>query len=188
MGEEYGEIAPFQYFVSHADPDLVEAVRRGRADESADFRAQGTPPDPNDVATFANSRLRHELRGKAPHRAMRSYYKELLRLRRNTPALAELDKDAMEVCGSDAQQVLAVRRWAGPSEALLAMNFGGEDVTIRVPGIGSRWRLALCSADTAWEGPGHTLPATLDSTGSAQLPGKTLALYIKNEKNEEAAL
>ena len=27
MGEEYGETAPFQYFVSHSDPGLVEAVR-----------------------------------------------------------------------------------------------------------------------------------------------------------------
>jgi maltooligosyltrehalose trehalohydrolase len=29
MGEEYGETAPFQYFTSHGDPALVEAVRRG---------------------------------------------------------------------------------------------------------------------------------------------------------------
>ena len=27
MGEEYGEIAPFEYFVSHSDPGLIEAVR-----------------------------------------------------------------------------------------------------------------------------------------------------------------
>ena len=30
MGEEYGETAPFLYFVSHQDPALVEAVRQGR--------------------------------------------------------------------------------------------------------------------------------------------------------------
>ena len=29
MGEEYGETAPFLYFVSHGDPGLVEAVRAG---------------------------------------------------------------------------------------------------------------------------------------------------------------
>ncbi len=29
MGEEYGETAPFQFFVSHGDPDLIEAVRHG---------------------------------------------------------------------------------------------------------------------------------------------------------------
>ncbi len=28
MGEEYAETAEFLYFVSHSDPDLVEAVRK----------------------------------------------------------------------------------------------------------------------------------------------------------------
>ena len=35
MGEEYGETAPFPYFVSHSDPDLIEAIRRGRREEFA---------------------------------------------------------------------------------------------------------------------------------------------------------
>ncbi|MEJ2051114.1 MAG: malto-oligosyltrehalose trehalohydrolase, partial [Calditrichota bacterium] len=30
MGQEYGEEAPFLYFVSHSDPDLIQAVREGR--------------------------------------------------------------------------------------------------------------------------------------------------------------
>jgi maltooligosyltrehalose trehalohydrolase len=30
MGEEYGETNPFPYFVSHSDPDLIQAVRNGR--------------------------------------------------------------------------------------------------------------------------------------------------------------
>ena len=30
MGEEYAETSPFQYFVSHQDPGLIEAVRKGR--------------------------------------------------------------------------------------------------------------------------------------------------------------
>src|SRR5205085_10531548 len=37
MGEEYGETAPWQYFTSHGDPDLIEAVRRGRRQGFADF-------------------------------------------------------------------------------------------------------------------------------------------------------
>ena len=38
MGEEYGETAPFPYFISHSDPNLIEAVRQGRRDE---FKAFG---------------------------------------------------------------------------------------------------------------------------------------------------
>ena len=30
-GEEYGETAPFLYFVSHSDPKLLEQVGKGRA-------------------------------------------------------------------------------------------------------------------------------------------------------------
>src|SRR5436853_3841728 len=60
MGEEYGETAPFQYFVSHSDPALIEAVRRGRKSEFAAFGWSAEPPDPQDEGTFARSRLNHD--------------------------------------------------------------------------------------------------------------------------------
>src|SRR5574341_367200 len=43
MGEEYGEEAPFLYFVSHSDPDLIEAVRKGRKQEFTAFNWKGNP-------------------------------------------------------------------------------------------------------------------------------------------------
>jgi len=33
MGEEYGETAPFQYFTSHSDKDLIKAISEGRKKE-----------------------------------------------------------------------------------------------------------------------------------------------------------
>ncbi|PYV01833.1 MAG: malto-oligosyltrehalose trehalohydrolase, partial [Acidobacteria bacterium] len=41
MGEEYGETAPFQYFVDHSDPALIELVREGRRKDFARFDWQG---------------------------------------------------------------------------------------------------------------------------------------------------
>ena len=41
MGEEYGETAPFLYFIEHGDPELVEAVRAGRRRE---FERSGCRP------------------------------------------------------------------------------------------------------------------------------------------------
>ena len=38
MGEEYGEDAPFLYFINHSDPSLIEAVRKGRREEWAAFQ------------------------------------------------------------------------------------------------------------------------------------------------------
>jgi len=52
MGEEYGETSPFQYFVSHSDEALIEAVRKGRRDEFASFHWEGevwTSPDLTDT-------------------------------------------------------------------------------------------------------------------------------------------
>jgi maltooligosyltrehalose trehalohydrolase len=57
MGEEYGETAPFQYFIEHGDPDLIEAVRQGRRREFAHFGWNPEDiPDPQDSATFERSR------------------------------------------------------------------------------------------------------------------------------------
>src|SRR5207244_2862263 len=63
MGEEYGETSPFQYFTSHLDPALVEAVRKGRTEEFRSFGWEGAVPDPSEPATFLRSRLNHSLAG-----------------------------------------------------------------------------------------------------------------------------
>ncbi|NIT53369.1 MAG: malto-oligosyltrehalose trehalohydrolase, partial [candidate division Zixibacteria bacterium] len=46
MGEEYGERAPFLYFVDHGDENLIKAVRQGRKAEFKEFKWKGEPPDP----------------------------------------------------------------------------------------------------------------------------------------------
>ena len=71
MGEEYGETTPFPYLISHSDPALIDAVRRGRRMEFAAFEWQGEMPDPQDETTFLSAKLRHELRagGTAPNSA-----------------------------------------------------------------------------------------------------------------------
>ena len=97
MGEEWGEQAPFQYFTSHSDAALIEAVRRGRAREFAAFRWQGEPPDPQDEATFLRCKLDHSLKQTEPHRTLWEFYQELIKLRKTLPALRRLSKEHMEV-------------------------------------------------------------------------------------------
>jgi maltooligosyltrehalose trehalohydrolase len=58
MGEEYGELAPFQFFTNHIDPDIAEATRKGRREEFASFADFGGDiPDHEDPATFMRSKL-----------------------------------------------------------------------------------------------------------------------------------
>jgi maltooligosyltrehalose trehalohydrolase len=62
MGEEYGEEAPFLYFIDHGDPALVDAVRAGRKAEFREFHAQGEPLPAHELATFKRSTLNWDLR------------------------------------------------------------------------------------------------------------------------------
>src|SRR3990172_6337523 len=57
MGEEYGEEAPFLYFVSHSDSCLTDAIREGRKKEFGEFNRKTEPPAPESPDTFHSSKL-----------------------------------------------------------------------------------------------------------------------------------
>jgi maltooligosyltrehalose trehalohydrolase len=181
MGEEYGETAPFPYFISHYDPQLVEAVRRGRREEFAAFAWQGEPPDPQAEATFQSAKLNHRRRDTGPHRLLWQFYRELIELRRTLPALAHLSKEAMEVHSAEADQLLCVRRWCAEQEALLILHFGRAAAAVRVPAPVGRWRKRLDSAEEQWGGPGSPAPADLEADGemALTLPPEACLLFVR---------
>ena len=157
MGEEYGEKAPFQYFTSHGDPDLIEAVRKGRREEFDDFEWHGDPPDPHDEQTFARSKLNWNLLQRDEHASIRRLYKQLLALRRDTPALRTLDLASLETYADDERRLLLVRRSDDSHLALLAFNFGEKAHCIDIPFAPAHWR-ALIDTGAKIEQNRVTLP------------------------------
>jgi maltooligosyltrehalose trehalohydrolase len=120
-GAEWGASTPFQYFTSHASPDLADAVRRGRRDEFAAFHeAADAVPDPQDPATFERSRLRWDERERAPHAGILAWYRELLDLRRRLPELRDGDRGSIAVRHDPAAGWIVVDR--GPVR--VAANLG----------------------------------------------------------------
>jgi maltooligosyltrehalose trehalohydrolase len=178
MGEEYGETAPFQYFISHSDPELVAAVREGRREEFAAFH-QGKVPDPQAEATFMHSKLNHDLMGEGNHRVLLSYYKELLRLRREVAALRKLSKKDLECRVFEGSKLLYLHRWADNSEAVLIVNFAEDSVTFKVPFPQGYWRKSLDSLDTRWLGGRSGLPDEFQSNGERAMtfPENSLVLF-----------
>ena len=88
QGEEWASTGPFQYMTDHADAELAEAVRSGRAREFGAFGWDPSDlPDPQDVATLERSRLDWDERSLAAHGAMLEWYRALLQLRRTEPDL-----------------------------------------------------------------------------------------------------
>ncbi|HEX2642697.1 MAG TPA: malto-oligosyltrehalose trehalohydrolase [Thermoanaerobaculia bacterium] len=154
MGEEYGEPAPFLYFVSHSDEDLIEAVRKGRAEEFASFGWQEEPPDPQGEETFQLSQLDRRLREQEPHCTLEAFYRELIRLRKSLPALRNLSKESVTVTTREDKGVLLVHRRADGHEAIVALNFSPEGGVARLELPEGRWRRLIDSSNERWGGPG----------------------------------
>jgi maltooligosyltrehalose trehalohydrolase len=178
MGEEYGETAPFQFFVSHGDPGLIEAVRKGRREEFLRFDWHGDIPDPQDESTFAGSRINWTSRGALPHKSLLDFHKTLLRLRREDPVLSRRNKEDLEVLTYDSPRALLLRRWHDSHQRLAIFNF--EKGVVSLPPVPpGKWKKLLDSADARWGGLGRNAPATLDSACELRLtiPASSFALY-----------
>ena len=166
MGEEYGEKAPFQYFTSHSDPDLIEAVRRGRLEEFDDFDWEGEPPDPHDEETFHRSKLRWESQHRDEHqmiaRSTASCCASAARLRRCARSISS----RVETHADEAHRVLLVRRDDRAARVQLR-RANGATVEIPLPSHGK----ALIDTGAKIEGgkitlPPSSLPSSVDRRGA----------------------
>ncbi len=181
MGEEYGEPAPFSYFVSHVDPALVESVRTGRRAYLARFQWSGEMADPQDERTFLRSILNWQLRAEGHHHLLANFHQELLRLRRDLPALARLDKDALEIVGFEDAKVIFVRRWSASSHILAVLHFDDEPSQLGLPIPAGCWQRKLDSADPRWGGRGSQATDVLVSRGEVQMTLSPWAVVLYAE-------
>jgi maltooligosyltrehalose trehalohydrolase len=177
MGEEYGDNAPFLYFISHEDAGLIEAVREGRKEEFSAFNWEEEPPDPQAMETFLRSKLDWEKRDHGRHRALREYYRKLIRLRREIPAFAALDKNSLEVTGREEPRLVFLRRWSAGNQVFCVMNFDRQKAAFNASLPSGSWKKLLDSADEEWEGPGSSLPEFIGEDQALTVSGLSLALY-----------
>jgi maltooligosyltrehalose trehalohydrolase len=156
MGEEYGETAPFQYFVSHSDPALIEAVRLGRFAEFSAFHREGDAPDPQAEDTFRRCKLHRELASRANHNILLHFYRELLRLRKSILPSSKV----REVLSSGTEKVLLVHL-GGRREAVSVFHFGHTAGCTALKWPPGPWIKLLDSAQKRWGGPGSRIPEVL---------------------------
>ena len=147
MGEEFAEDRPFQYFVSHADPDLVKAVQEGRQREFEYFdQKQGEFPDPQSVDTFNNSKINWNFREDENKKVIFSFYKELIRLRKEG-AFSDFREKEIHTEVMEDKKLLSVS--AGNVSAYF--NFSDKNQTCKIPN--EQAQILFASADKKWKGP-----------------------------------
>ncbi|HEX8749327.1 MAG TPA: malto-oligosyltrehalose trehalohydrolase [Pyrinomonadaceae bacterium] len=199
MGQEWGETAPFLYFTSHTDENLARDVREGRKQEYASFleaeeigssSMEEGFADPQAIETFERSRLDWSQTEQSLHREVLSFYRELLRLRREHACLSNCDKRLTSVQYDESERWIAVERGDESGEAaLLVCNLSADARSIQLEVGRGRWRLILWSSDARYGGEPEnaTPPPVLPVEGEGEifipLSGWSAAIYMQT--NEE---
>lgn len=175
MGEEYGETAPFLYFVSHSDPVIVDMVRNGRRGDFEEFARGAPPPDPLAESTFARSRLDHALAEAEPGATLLALHTRLIALRRALPrAGVETARPIDRLF-----RLRYSRSGTGDgADAIVIANLGDHEETVTLDADRPAWRLALDTAAARWGGPGSGLPDRGGPGATLTLPPMSAALYL----------
>jgi maltooligosyltrehalose trehalohydrolase len=173
MGEEYGETRPFQYFTSHGDPGLIEAVRSGRGAEFAHFGwSPQEIPDPQAESTFAASTLDDSAKEREPHRTLLGFYKILLELRKRL----SLGAAKPEVTWNEAAHIVTIDYTA--ANALAIFNLGRNAIRALLPvGVQSASTL-LNSAGREWQGPARKSSPADAHDGDVLLESRSFVVLV----------
>ncbi|HEX3822106.1 MAG TPA: malto-oligosyltrehalose trehalohydrolase [Candidatus Sulfotelmatobacter sp.] len=185
MGEEYGETAPFQYFISHGDPNLVEAVRRGRSEEFAAFGWQDRVPDPQDEQTFLRSHLDHAAKESEPHQTLYRLYQRLLQIRLQFKLGSRRERIVREL--GESSILLIYPDEVG--ELVVLFNFGDGNAKLKAREFlefKDEWRVLLYSGDGSWAGPAPNLPARLQCLSASGIELSAHSFVILNTHRPQA--
>jgi maltooligosyltrehalose trehalohydrolase len=142
QGEEWAASSPFLYFADHEDEEMARLVSEGRKREFAAFGwAPESIPDPEDVETFEQSKLKWDEMLKGEHTEMLDWYRQLIRLRRDIPSLNVGEPGQTQVTFCERDRWLSMER----GDVRVSCNLGDTARLFAVPEGG---RVVLSSRGT----------------------------------------
>lgn len=166
MGEEWATSAPFLYFADHEDEEMRRLVAEGRKNDFAAFGFGDDVPNPEDMKTFTDSKLRWNEIHEGKHAEMLAWTKKLIKLRRGTVCLNDGSMHQLLVSSNDPDRTLVLQRDA----MRIAVNLGEKDW--KVDFLDGE-KLCLASRDG------------LVAEGSLLLPPMTLAVLESSTETVE---
>jgi maltooligosyltrehalose trehalohydrolase len=175
MGEEFAEENPFQYFISHGDPDLVKAVQQGRKREFEYFNSQtkGDFSDPQARETFNDSKLNWGFKEEPTKNALFEYYKYIISLKKDG-AFNSFRNEIIKTEVNEEKKTIQVL--SGADKKLIALfNFSNKNEEVLLPEGLKGWELILASADKKWNGT-YDFPSDFKGGEKINLPAHSLII------------
>jgi maltooligosyltrehalose trehalohydrolase len=202
MGEEYGEDAPFLYFVSHGDKDLNKAVREGRKKEFADFVTDKEPPNPDLEETYNNSKLKWDFGSDDKKNKLLKFYKALIHLKKTHPALKPGNREAFSAIEAAGGEVVCLKiyfnerpgdlngknskvAFEGKSDSVhenegilkIILNFSHNSVEVAVAdGLTASSQVLLYSAHERWGGDVNDFASLAMDAGKIDLDRRSMLI------------
>ncbi len=170
MGEEYADESPFFYFISHEDPELIEAVREGRKKEFSAFASEGEPLDAYAQETFEASKLKWHKRNEGKHAVIRAWHKELIRMRNSLGALKSYWRENIQA-SVIGEKSLLLHRKHHDEHILCLLNFSEQECIYPASAYTLQWKKILDSKEVQW-----SIEGTVKNAGHPRLvlPGEVM--------------
>jgi len=190
QGQEWATARPFPFFAQH-EPELAWLVQKGRREFLAQFpslasrRAQECVPAPAARETFDSAKLdwSESLRTREGQASF-ALHRDLLELRRSDPILRAVSLGTGSVDGAVLTDKCLVLRMIAehPTDPRLLIVNLGDDLRfspcpepLLAPPWKAWWRLAWCSDDVRYEGPGI---AEGDREDGWSIPGYAALFFV----------
>ncbi len=133
MGQEYGEKAPFQYFIDHGDQNLVKAVQEGRKREFKEFGWKDAP-DPASTATYEKCKLKWQSLDNKMHSMIFQLYRDLISLRKQQGILTKLKKKNLKVHCPEKSEWFAMKYQVPGAKTLgVFFCFSTSPISAKIP-------------------------------------------------------
>ena len=108
------------------------------------------------------------------------FYKSLIKLRRDIPALSYLDKECIEVFELENKKTFSIQRWKDGSEVYLLFNFDNNNIKFTPSLTKGSWEKIFDSSEKIWNGPGTFLQKIISQGDELTVRGLNFVLYIKS--------
>ena len=147
MGEEYGETAPFQYFVNHSDAGPHRSRSKGQGggvrclqlDGRAARSAGGGDFSAQQASAWAEA-------GMESTRFFSRFYRELLRLRK----MFITSTSTIEILSYELEKVMLIRVSGEGRAVVTLLHFDREARSVILPWPPGLWLKELDSAEERW--------------------------------------
>ena len=180
QGQEFASTAPFLYFADHR-AELRGPIRTGREEFLTQFASLSdpdvSPALPSPVARLTFERCKLDLSQRTTHAEAYALHRDLLKVRRETPAVSQPAKVDGAVIAPEA---LVIRFFSERGDCLLVVNLGCDlDLSpapepLLAPPAGRRWT-PLWSSETVRYGGQGTPPLHADAEW--HMPGEAAVLF-----------